>query len=126
MALIKVKYVGLLEAWDDHVYGSGLWVRGEPRAVEDYLAAQLLKHSEFEDARHPKQRGPIDAQAPEKPEATQEEWELPPLQSFDAMTKEQIAVFAKRTFGAELPARQTKAEMVERVRFLMGRPGERV
>lgn len=122
MALIKVKYIGLLESWDDHIYGSGTWVQGEPREVEDYLAMQLLKHSEFEDARHHKQRGPIEAVIPEKPQEEQEDWEKAPLQSLEAMTKEQIAVFAKRTFGADLPTTNTKAEMVERVRFLMGTP----
>ena len=120
--MVKVKYVGLLEQWDDHLYASGLWVKNEPREVEDWVAAQLLKHPEFEDARHHKQRGPIEAQPPEKPEAVQEDWEQAPLQSFDAMTKEQIAVFAKRTFGADLPVKQTKAEMIDRVRFLMGTP----
>lgn len=120
--LIKIKYIGLLDAWDDHLYGSGTWIQGEPREVEDFLAMQLLKHPEFEDARHHKQRGPILAVPPEKPEEEPEDWEKAPLQSFDAMTKEQIAVFAKRTFGAELPVKQTKAEMIDRVRFLMGKP----
>ena len=63
--LIKVKYVGLLDQWDDHLYGSGLWVKNEPREVEDWVAAQLLRHPEFEDARHHKQRGPIEAVIPE-------------------------------------------------------------
>ena len=120
--MVKVKYVGLLEQWDDHLYESGTWVKNEPREVEDWIAAQLLKHPEFEDARHHKQRGPIIAVPPEKPEEEPEDWEKAPLQSFDAMTKEQIAVFAKRTFGAELPTKQTKAEMIDRVRFLMGTP----
>lgn len=124
--LIKIKYIGLLDAWDDHLYGSGTWIQGEPREVEDFLAMQLLKHPEFEDARHHKQRGPIEAVIPEKPVEEPEEWEQAPLQSFEAMTKEQIATFAKRTFGADLPTKQTKAEMIDRVRFLMGKPTQSV
>ena len=124
--LIKIKYIGLLDAWDDHLYGSGTWIQGEPREVEDFLAMQLLKHPEFEDARHHKQRGPIEAVIPEKPVEEPEDWERAPLQSFEAMTKEQIATFAKRTFGAELPTKQTKAEMIDRVRFLMGKPTQSV
>lgn len=121
---VKVKYVGLLDVFEDHLYNTGAWVKDTPREVEDYQALQLLRHPEFEDARHHTQRGKqIDAVIPEKADKDVEEDQLPSLQPLDAMTKAQLAVHAKRQFGVDIPTDLLKSEMVEKVRFLMGKPG---
>lgn len=122
--MVKVKYSPTMDQdqeWDDHLYGSGHWVVGEAREVDDWTAVCLLKHTEFTDARPLKLQKDLDATAPVVKEPEEETTELAPLVQIDSMTKEQVAVFAKRQFGIDLPGSLKKGEMVEKVRFLMGR-----
>lgn len=122
--MIKVKYSPSAEqnqSWFDNLYGSGEWSADDVRDVDEWTAVCLLKHPEFLDARHHKQRGEIDAKPPVIKDKEEDENELAPLVQIDSMTKEQVAVFAKRQFGIDLPAGLKKGEMVDKVRFLMGR-----
>lgn len=119
---VKVKYVGLLDVFEDHLYNTGSWEKDKARDVEDFEAMQLLRHPEFEDARHHTQRGkPIEAVVPDKEDNVEED-QLPTLKPLEAMTKEQLAVHAKRSFGVDVPTDLLKADMVGRIRNLMGRP----
>ena len=122
--MVKVKFSPREEqsqSWHDHLYGSGDWTAGDVREVDDWTAVCLLRHDDmFSDGRHHKQRGPIEA-TPPKPVEEEDESDQAPLMSLDTMTKDQVAVYAKRNFGVDLPAAMRKGEMVDRVRFLMGR-----
>ena len=120
--LVPVKYVGLKDEEVDHIYGSWVtWKRGEIQEVEDYVAMQLIKHPEFEDARHHKQKTkPIEGVIPERQVEEIKDEDLPPLvHSMESMTKDQIAQYARRNFGVQVEGK--KGEMIEKVRYLMGR-----
>lgn len=119
--MIPVKYVGLKEdGFVDHLYGSGVrWAKpGEVQDVEPYAASRLLSHPEFEDARKGKSYGtPIKAEAPEK---DIEDDQRPAPVQLDAMTKAEITQYAKRSFGVDLDAKETKAELVSKVSRMVG------
>lgn len=104
--------------WTDHLYGSGLTFKhGEVTLVPGYLYKQFLRHHEFSDARVGKAKSrPIDETAPLKTEEKDE----PPLVDLTAMTKENIAMYAKRNFNLDISEGMKKGEMVELVRRQMG------
>lgn len=122
---IAIKYVGVKGREVDHNYGS--WVvwnaTGEIQLVPPESAVKLLKHPEFEDARHNFQKGkPIKVEAKEpKPEDEPDH----PLISLEASTKHEIALYAKRNFGIDVDLGHKKSELVDQVRGLMNTTGRR-
>lgn len=123
MAMIPVRYVGPKATEVEHNYGS--WVefrQGEITQVPDYAAKILLeKHpSEYKDARTNKQQHSVIKPAEAPPAKEVEAVELPPLVNLDGMTREQIAVFAHKHWGVELPATGKKPDMIAKARSLMG------
>lgn len=120
MATVAVKYVGLLDVFNDHLYDTGEWIKGRPKPVQDWQAILLLKHTEFEDARSGKLNGQsIDAEPPEKAEEEVQPEDLAPLMNLESMTKDQLTTYAHRNFGIRLQG--NKPEMVEKVQQLMAR-----
>lgn len=122
MADIPVRYVGAKDKEVDHLYGS--WVEfhgyGDVKDVPDWAAVNLLKHPEFEDARHWKAKNkPI---VPEQIHEKKEEEEKieAPLVHLESMTKEAIGQYAHRYFGLDLPPASKKSEMINKVRAVMG------
>ncbi len=119
--MVPVKYVGIRAGgFIDNLYGSGAtWARpGDVVEIDDYPALLLLRHPEFEDGRKGKLYGtPIKAKAPEK--ETDDDQRPPPVQ-LEAMTKAEIATYAKRSFGIDLNLRETKDELVHRVSRMVG------
>ena len=122
MANIAVRYIGLKDEFTDHLYNSGItWKQGEVKDVPDWAAEKLLKHSEFEDARHHKQRGkPFEVESKPVVQKEDEEKIEAPLVSLEAMTKEALVNYAHRYFGLDIPSTVKKDEMINKVRSVMG------
>jgi hypothetical protein len=116
--IVPIIYIGGADSWFDNLYGTGLtWTKGGFQNVPGHVAYDLLRHPEFKDGRVGKLKDrDIDATKPEKPEVKDE----PPLVNLEAMTKDNIAQYAKRNFNLELDDGMKKADMVELVRRQMG------
>lgn len=123
MAMIPVRYIGPKETEIEHNYGS--WVsfkKNEITEVPDYAAKILLERhsSEYEDARHYKQRKFSIEPEEVAPPVKEEEVELPPLTNLETMTKDQLVGFAHKHFGVELDSKGKKADLIDKARSLMG------
>lgn len=119
--MIPVKYVGPKPSGSvDHLYGSGTrWSKpGDVQEVEPYAAKMLLRHPEYEDARKGKAAGtPIVAEAPVK--EIEDDQRPPPVQ-LEAMTKAEIAAYAKRSFGVDIDPSTKKADLIHTVGRMVG------
>ena len=119
MPKIHVKYNGNKAEWTDRFYGSGgTWTPGAVLAIEEASARKLLKHPEFEEV---DQFDDLDVQEPEPEKVEEDEVEPPPLVDIETMTKTQLAVFAQRNFGLQLPDSLKVGEMRDKVRMQMGK-----
>lgn len=115
--LVPIIYVGGKPEWKDHLYGTGLlFKRDEITLVPGHAFERFLRHPEFKDGRVGKMKSrEIDTTPP-----VVEEKDEAPLVNLDAMTKDALALYAKRNFNLELDTKQRKDDLIETVRRQMG------
>jgi hypothetical protein len=123
MPLIPIKYVGQLDTWVDHLYGSKeVFTQGKISAVPAWVAALLLEHPEFEDRRPVAQRGQrITAERPTSQPLLDEMRELQEIDTtvrLETMTKAQLAHHALRAFGVRIDSTDPKVDVMSAVRTL--------
>lgn len=122
---ILIRYIGAKAVKEDATYATGPWRNQEERPIESSVAVRLLQHPDIWELADDQAELPLLPVAQPVP-AKEDEQDLEqnehkaPLVQLDIMTKADVAHYAKRNFGIELPATLTKPAMIDKVRALMG------
>ena len=116
--LVPIIYVGGKPEWKDHLYKTGLvFKKDEITLVPGYAYERFLTHPEFKDGRIGKMKArEVDTTQPQ----VEVEKDEAPLVNLEAMSKENLAMYAKRNFNLELQMKYKKSELIETIRRQMG------
>jgi len=127
ISMKAIKYVGLKAYTKDTVAGTGLfWEAGETHNVPDAAAERLLRHPDVW-ALDEEVTTVADAPGPEtiapegdKPVEEEENFDNPPPQNLEAMTKADISAYAMREFNLSFKANDSKTTMIDAISNKLG------
>lgn len=117
-----VRYLGPLPTFEGVLYGAKLKIaKGKVALVGIWAAMNLIRHPEFEDARSPKNRKPLDATKPIDDDEAAQVGMVAQAINIDNMSRVQLVQHAIKSYGVRLDAEAPRETVVGQVRDLVKR-----